>query len=71
MEIKERKEKRKLKESLSKSLYTIKHPKTFLFINLLRGSTSVDSLIFVLEKALVPYFLKKCYHRRDILTKRK
>ena len=31
MEIKERKEKKKLKESLSKFLYTIKHPKTFLF----------------------------------------
>ena len=31
MEIKERKEKKKLKESLSKSLYTIKYPKTFLF----------------------------------------
>ena len=25
------KKKKKLKESLSKSLYTIKHPKTFLF----------------------------------------
>ena len=53
------KKKKKLKESLSKSLYTIKHPKTFLFHKSPERFDQCRSSYFCIEKALVPYFLKK------------